>query len=251
MKFTALLLILAGCATAQAADEPSAASSLQTGSVSLSTLDTKLDGIATKVDANTTAVKGLAETIGNSNAGIDEVKGQLRTLLDRADAILDLVAEQATSKLVPGPVPLKSDAPPAENGDQRMVTIGDERVDVDAFVAKWHVPGFWKEVPNPPESHAEALVGHHGMLESEVAKLSEEDQSILHEAIHSRDLASQPVVPVVATPKPTVAADPRSSPPSVAGYRVVCENGVCRRVPILQAPAATSRREARRAAKGK
>lgn len=251
MKSMLLMLVaMMGCAQA-VADEPAKAvpSSLQSFDASFSKIDQKLDTIIEKTEANTTAVKGLAETVGNSNAGHDTTQSLLRTLQTRVDTVLELAAEKATTNLVPEVIaPLKSEPPPVEVSDHRTVTIGGTVYDFNEFVTKWYVPGMWKENPNASESHSECLTSHHGVPAKEVECLNEEDQSMLHAAIHTRDL-SEMQMKLAAKASPAAAAPA----PQVIGYRTVCENGVCRQVPIVQQQqaVATSRREARKAGRGK
>lgn len=281
MKFLTLIalslsLAVSGCesmaSTAKAADPPPALAEapnpLQAFKASIGNVESKLDTIIANDAGLKSDIKGLAETVGNSNAGFDEMKSRLQKLQATAETVIEMIAEQANAKAVPDPVPLKIDAPPNEKADQQKAEIEaiggaldgiakeikamqedgstitvriatGEEMSVREFIEKWYKGP--RSFPGNVDDHLRS----HGVTQIP-PELTEETKQKWHAAIHDlgEHLIRQRQQPAQATPKVAVAA------PVQSGWKVVCENGVCRRVPIAQQQAPTSRREQRRASRG-
>jgi hypothetical protein len=230
MKSLLLLLAVAvGCSQA-VADEPAKSAppnSLQAFDASIGKIDRKLDTIIEKSDANTTAVKGLAETIGNANAGHETTQSLLKTLQTDVGMLLDMAAEQATSKLVPTPIP------PAGTADD-LNTAGPVKSSTPPKLK----PEF-EFLADDPDFCFEC--NRHTWLDPEAYYVPPVKGGAV--------MLSHIPGPTGKHAAPATAA---TSAQHVTGWRIVCENGTCRRVPIIQQqPVLATPRQARKAARGK
>ena len=230
MKASLLMLILAvaGCAAAHA-DEPKAKNPLQAADVSIGRIEQKLDTLIEKTDANTLAIKGVAETVGNRGADADEIKNLIKDLGNDVTELLDLLDVKGAPQLAP---PLRIDAPPPEKSDQHTTSSPPQLQPGFEFLAE--DPNFCFECNR---------------------HLWADPKAVYVPPVKSSSSSAITLSHIPGPDGTHAAADVKAkfkvSAPPQQGWATVCENGVCRRVPIAQQlPMATTRREARKAARG-
>lgn len=234
MKFSTMVA-LAGCMAAcvTMADEPAksaAPSSLQSFDASIGKIDRKLDTLIEKTDANTLAIKGVAETVGNRGADADEIKNLIKDVGNNVNELLDLLEVKGAPQLAP---PLRIDAPPPEKSDQHTASSPPQLQPGFEFLAD--DPNFCFECNR---------------------HLWADPKAVYVPPVKSNSSSAITLSHIPGPDGTHAAADVKArfkvSAPPQQGWTTVCENGVCRRVLVAQQlPMTATRREERKAARGR